>query len=69
MRNTLYLGGLLARFVIAEWPNTLVREGYREDYVSWGALFGPGDDQFSGYKWTPYIVTTEDGWELTMFKV
>jgi len=69
MSSKLVLGGLLAGVAIANWPSTLVREGYKEDYASWGAMFGPGDDQFSGYKWTPYIVTTEDGWELTMFKV
>ena len=32
------------------------------------ALFGKEEGQYMGYNWTPYNVTTDDGWALTLFK-
>ena len=32
------------------------------------AMFGKQDGQFQGYNWTPFNVTTSDGWALTLFR-
>jgi len=40
------LGAVLlfcAELVIADWPNTTYREGFREDYPEWAAHFGTGE--------------------------
>ena len=61
--------GLMAGLNLADWPDCEIKKGYPEDYPEWAALFGRGDDQYFGYKWTPYVVTTEDGWDLTLFQI
>lgn len=59
----------MAGLSLADWPDTEMKMGYKEDYPNWAAMFGEGEGQYFGYKWTPYVVTTEDGWELTFFKI
>ena len=69
MRRFCKLLILCAQNVLAEWPNTVYRKGLREEYPDFASLFGNKDDQFSDYQWNPFVVTTEDGWELTLFQL
>ena len=45
------------------------RAGFKDEYPTWAALFGDEEGQYSGFAWDPWVVTTEDGWELTMFRI
>ena len=63
------IASLFAGTVFADWPSVSYTEASKEDFSTWGALFGEHDGQYSGYTWKPYTVTTEDGWELTMFQL
>ena len=70
----LTLAALIAEPASAGWPNILATRGYREDFPSWGALFGDEDGQYSGYEWYVYSVNTQDDdgndeWELNYFMI
>ena len=65
---------LFQTLVYADWPNIQATTGYKEDFPSWGALFGDEDGQYSGYDWKVYTVNTkdddgEDEWQLNFFQI
>ena len=52
------LGLLLAAplAVNASWPETKVANAFKDNYPSWGALFGKREGQYDGYAWKPFTV-------------
>lgn len=62
------------RVALAAWPETTVTSSYKDNFPSFGAMFGKGEDQYDGYDWTAYTTWTidEEGereWELNFFRL
>ena len=60
---------ILALLTAADWPIKDYQTILRENYPSFGELFGDQEGQFSGYNWVPFNVTTDDNWALTLFRI
>ena len=60
------------RVALAAWPETAVTNSYKDNFPTFGAMFGKGEDQYDGYDWRVYTTWTidEEGereWELNFF--